>query len=120
MQISHFLRAEAGGEPERGHLGGVQHLVRVGIADPGDELLVSQHALDLGPAARQYPGQNLGSKAWIQRFGAERRYTRDLLKISDEIDGQALPGPCLGQVEARTVSEPHPEGQGAFTRSDWP
>ena len=78
----------------------MQHLVGVGVADPGDELLVPEHALDLGPAAGQDPGQHLGGEAGVERLGPERGDTGDLLDVGDQVDGQPLARAGLGQVEA--------------------
>src|SRR5215472_9702824 len=100
MQVGDFIRAEAGREPEWRHLRGMKYLVGVRVADACDELLIAQHALYLGPAACQDPGQHIGSEGGIKRLGAERRDARYLLDIGDQVDGQPLPRASLGQVEA--------------------
>src|SRR5579859_3343136 len=114
VEEGHVVWCQAGRDLERRHLGHVQHLVGVGVADSGDDALVAQHALDLRPAAGQQAGQRVHREVGRERVRAEGRHARHLGRVADQVDGQALLGALLGQVESGTVVEPQPERQRAL------
>ena len=53
VQVGHVVGLEAAGQAERARPGGVQDLVGVRVADPGDEPLVAEQPLELLVACRE-------------------------------------------------------------------
>ncbi len=108
--------AEAGGELERGHLRDVQDLVAVGVADARDQRLVAQSALDLSAGPGEYRRERVPVEGGDERFGPEACHPGYVRRIVHQMDGQALGGAHLGQVEAVAAGEDRPQRERALAR----
>jgi len=95
-------------------LGGVQDLVAVRVADAREPRLVDDQRFD----ALGVPGEQLGElrAGDGQRIWPQARDARHLRRVGDEVDGQALLGARLGEVEAGAADlvEVQPELQRAL------
>ena len=109
---------ERGREGIGRHLRRVQDLVGVGVADPRDRRLVAQHALDLGAAAIQQPGQRVAREGGIERVGSESCDAGHVGGVSHDVYRQRLLGSRLSEVEARAVRERDAQGDRRLARPD--
>ncbi len=96
---------------ERAHPRGVQDLVGVGVADPGDLALVAQQALDLLVAGGREGGEPLDGELLGERVDAERGDGRHVEWVGDDMHRQPLACAVLAEVEARAVVERDAQGQ---------
>src|SRR5690606_42068078 len=94
----------------------LEDLVAVGVADAGDDRLVTQQALDLHASCQQRT-QLEARGQWI---GAEARDARDLLRIAHRVHRQTLAGSGLGEVEALVGAVPAIDSEPQRDRSAHP
>ena len=82
----------------------MEQLVGVGVADPGDRALVTEHALDLGASgAGQDLLERLDGELVGQRVWAEAGDALDVVRRADDVQREGLLGAGLGDVEAGLV-----------------
>jgi hypothetical protein len=96
----------------------VQHLVGVGVADARDDVLITEHALDLHAPAIQDGGECGDVEVVRQRLGTEGRDTGDIAGFLDQVNREPFLCSLLGEVEPGAVVEDEPEGQRALSRLD--
>ena len=115
VEAGDLLLGESEAEPEGRHPRGVQDLVGVGVADPGDDALVAEHPLDAVAYAAQQPGERLPGEGVVERVGAEAGDARHLAGVAHAVHGEPLAGARLGEVEAGALrsGEQQPQRQRA-------
>ncbi len=105
-----LVGVQPGSLGERRQARDVQDLVAVGVADPRDDGLVAQDALDLGVAGAEQRGEGVEGERVGERVGPEPRDPGHLGRVGHDVCRQALAGPRLGQVEAATGRQADPHG----------
>src|SRR2546423_14757229 len=88
----------------------MQDLVGVRVADARDLRLVAQQALDLRAVTTDQVPEPVEGEVIGERIRAEPRDAGHLLRVADDIDGEALLRALLGQGEARAVGQMHAQG----------
>ncbi len=118
VEDRHLVGGEAVGDLERRHLGDVQNLVAVGVADARDHRLVTQQPLDLHAPAMQQRRQCVDVERRVKRLGTQPGNALDRRGVENHIRSKAFLGAGLGQIEARAVVEFHPQRDRTLARPD--
>ena len=116
VERGHLVVGQRVGELERGEPGGVQDLVGVRVADPGDQPLIAEQPFDLGTAGPDDLTEPGHGEAVRQRIDPQAGDARHLGRVVHHVEREALARARLVQLEPRRPAlgvrrEPYPGGE---------